>query len=431
MKRSMIEKKFVFNFLITIGIWFISLFLQDNVEVFKIYFTVGTLVIYLVMLPKGLFNPKNFVFGFYFMWYGIAPLFANRYKTLDNYDSNVIRAYRMLIFTFAIAMITLDFCEKKWDIKRPEEAKSGRSHLTIKEETILILVYIVGLWLYVYRTGGVELWLKNPNDAFFSRGGSGYLYLIFEYTALLLLFFGGQKRGHIKKIPYVILCIISMYFCGSKSIMMLFVFMLLSNQIMEIKLLEKKSVLMVCFGIVVFVFGMYVRQGQYMNNFEAIISTCLNYFDTLDEFVILLNNYSSNLFKTIYFPINWLSLKFGFYVGEPWYDTSIWLTSIYYPESWASGGTHQWPLEAYLYLNFHYWLGISLVVIYFVIIGWIYIKGKNEGGVWRFICINECLSIFSHLRGGLFNYWYIYLLPFYILLLFWEKTRKSKFCRRV
>lgn len=420
----MVEKRFILNFMITIGLWYISLFLPDNLQIIKIYFLLSTLLIYLVMLPKKIFEPKNFVFGFYFMWYGIAPLFANRYRDWDNYDSNVIRAYRMFLITFSIAMITLDFCEKKWDLSYEIRNRKNRFYLNRKEELFLVLLYIAALGMYVYRTGGLVLWLTNPNDAFFSRGGSGYLYLIFQYTTMLLLFYGGQKEGYIQKIPYVILCGVSMYFCGSKSIMMLFVFMFLSNQIIEMKLLEKKSVILVCLGVGVFVFGMYVRVGQYMSDLESIISTCLNYFDTLDEFRILLNDYSSDVLTTIYYPINWLLLKFGCYIGDPYYDTSIWLTTVYYPESWASGGTHQWPIEGYLYLNFHYWIGLPLIFIYFFSLGWIYVKGKNEGGIWRFICINECLSILSHLRGGLFNYWYIYLIPFYLLLLLWDRSKK-------
>ena len=427
MKYIMSEKRFIINFLIALGLWCISLFLPDNVKTIEGYFVVSTLIIYLIMLPKYLLDPKNFVFGFYFAWYGIAPLFANRYKDLNNNDSSVISAYQMFLVTFIIAMVTLDFCERKWNLKTIKEKYREKKYLNRKEEIVLLLLFMFGLGLYVFRTGGLKLWLTNPNDAFFSRGGSGFVYLIFEYAALLLIFYGGLKKGVVKKIPYIILCVISMYFCGSKSIMMLFVFMLLSGQIMGIKLLDKRSIVLVCLGVVVFVVGMFVRAGDIMYTFGRVISTCLNYFDTLSEFKILLDDYPSSFLKTIYFPINWLLLKFGFHIGEPYYDTSIWLTTVYYPESWAAGGTHQWPLEAYLYLNFHYWLGLPLVIIYFFSIGWLYKKGKTEGGVWRFIFINECLSIGSHLRGGLFNYWYIYLIPFYIVLLLWEKSKKSKY----
>lgn len=418
-----VNQRYVMNIILTGMLCCIFVFLPSDIVIVQLFYTFSIMFIYLLCLPSNLVNPKNFVFGYYFMWYAIAPLFANRYKDLSSYGENVIYAYEMFFLTFSIAMLTLDYVEKSE--KKYDKEMKVKTKLTLYEKIFLGLVYIASLIIYIHRTGGLTLWLTNPNDAFFSRGGSGFLYLLFEYAAMLLLFFGGKKCGLKNKIPYIVFCIVTMYFCGSKSTMMLFAFMFISDQLMEMKLLEKRSIVLVCLGIVVFVLGMYIRAGQYMNNLDAVISTCLNYFDTLDEFLILLEDYTYSFFKTLFYPINWLLLKFGVYIGSPYYDTSIWLTTIYYPESWAGGGTHQWPLEAFLYINFHYWLGIPFVIAYFLIIGWIYKRGKTERGVWRFIYINECITIFSHLRGGLFNYWYIYLLPFYLLLIFWEKRIKS------
>lgn len=422
MRELIVEKKFVFNVIITVILNIVFFLFRFDIKVMLWYYVIAVSIIYILVIPHELFNPKNFVMGFYFMWYGIAPLFANRYKDLANYGNTVINAYFMFIVTFSIAMLTLDYSEKKKSFTEIMSGKKEKHKLSVWEIGLLLFIYVISIGFYIHRTGGIALWMSNANDAFFSRGGSGFLYLLFEYAALLLFFFEGKKRGKLRKILLLVLCAITMYLCGSKSTMILFLFMLFSDEIIKIKLFDKKSILVGVIGISIFVFGMYIRAGQYMHSMEAIVATCLNYFDTLDEFLLLLNKHKSGFFQTIYYPINWLLLKMGVgYVGQPYYDTSIWLTSIYYPESWANGGTHQWPLEAYMYLNFDYWLGIPFVIIYFLIIGWIYIKGKRKEGVFRFICINECMTIGSHLRGGLFNYWYIYLIPFYVILIIWEK----------
>lgn len=422
MRKLIINKNFVLKVALTIILILFFPFFISSINSIIGYFIFAIFCIYFMVIPSNLYNPKNFVMAFYFMWYGVAPLFASRYASLVDGDNNVILAYGMFLITFSCAMLTLDFVENREALQTEVYKKKRR--LESIELVNLIMVYVLALFFYIQRTGGVSLWISNANDAFFSRRGSGFLYLLFEYAALLIFFFEGKKRGIFRKVVLIGVCGITMYFCGSKSTMMLFLFMLFSTQIMNIKLFDIKSILVIVVGVMVFFFGMYIRAGQYMNSIESSISVSLGYFDTLDEFLLLLRNHSSGLIQTLYYPINWLLMKFGIHIGLPYYDTSIWLTTLYYPESWAGGGTHQWPLEAYLYLNFKYWLGIPLVIAYFYIMGLVYKKGKIESGIWRFIFINECLTIGSHLRGGLFNYWYIYLLPFYIILLFWEKRLK-------
>lgn len=423
MSRLKIDRRFVLAVIVAILLNLSFQMAMFTIKGIVFFFIAALFLIYFIVIPNNFYNPKNFVMGYYFMWYGVAPLLASRYAILEDGDHNVAKAYSMFLVTFSCAMLTLDFVEKRkyFENKIVKEKKK----LNLLELVGLIAIYVFALSIYIKRTGGLSLWLSNANDAFFSRGGSGFLYLMFEYAALLIFFFEGKKRGMLKKIILIGLCGITMYFCGSKSIMMLFLFMLFSTQILSIKLFDLKSILVIIVGIIVFFFGMYIRAGQYMSSIKLALSVSLGYFDTLDEFLLLLKEFPSDIFRTIYFPVNWLLMKLGIHIGLPYYDTSIWLTSIYYPESWAGGGTHQWPLEGYMYLNFKFWLGIPIVIAYFFIIGLVYKKGKDENGIWRFICINECITIGSHLRGGLFNYWYIYLLPFYMILLFWEKRLKS------
>ena len=100
---------------------------------------------------------------------------------------------------------------------------------------------------------------------------------------------------------------------------------------------------------------------------------------------------------------------------------SIWLTNIYYPDSWVKGGTHQWPIEADMYFNYMFVFGFPILGLYFWIIAKLYKLAQKKGGVWMFIYINEWFDIIGHLRGGIFLHIYWYLIPLYIILVLIDK----------
>ena len=148
------------------------------------------------------------------------------------------------------------------------------------------------------------------------------------------------------------------------------------------------------------------------------IAHILNYFDTFENLLILIRDYTPSIGKTFFLPLNWPLVKLGFDGFSKYYDMSVWLTNVYYPESWINGGTTQWPMEADMYLSFFFFGGIPLVILYFGIIGYIY-RRAHKKGVWQFIYIIEGFYIISHLRGGFLIYWYYWLIPIYV----WIVTR--------
>ena len=349
------------------------------------YFICSTIVIYFLVRPLELFHPINFVAIYYILWYGIAPLFAKQYQHVFDTDPHCIAAYRMLLMTYSVAVLTLSYTGNR----KQSCGLSGQDIISLNKGELLglFVIYLVALGLYILRTGGLSLWLKNPNEAFFSRGGSGVFYLLFEYAAIFILFFEGKKPGIRRKVCLFGLCFITMYFCGSKSIMILLLCMLFSNQVIKRKLINRANVLTVLILVIIFFVNIYLRLGDRIKSQQDMINVSLRYFDTLDNFLVLLRDFHSAYFKTLYFPINWILMKFGVHIGLPYHDTSIWLTNVYYPESWLNGGTRQWPLEAWMYLNFKFFGGIPLVIAYFGTLGMLYKKAKEDSGVWRLICI--------------------------------------------
>ena len=281
------------------------------------------------------------------------------------------------------------------------------------DKILLFMCFFMALGIYIKRTGGLGLWLSNPNDAFFSRRGSGLYYMIYSNALMILLFFGGKGKT---KVWYIGLLLLSYIFIGSRSTTLIMVMMIFSYELMNMRLFEKNTFFFLLGVVGIVTIGLYIREKEVMQNFSQIVSTSLNYFDTFENLIISLRDFEPSFGKTFFLPINWILMRIGAYVCVPYHDMSIWLTTIYYPESWINGGTTQWPIETDLYLSFYYYIGLSLVIVYFVIIAYLYSRAQ-KGGIWHLIYINEAMYILSHLRGGIFIYWYFWLIPIYMWLI--------------
>lgn len=433
--KNLFDKKLIVQSLIAVvllvGIYIINYF---GVRL-EWYFCISLGVIYLSMMPKKLMNPKNFVFVYYFVFYGVAPLVANRYANMyEVYGSLVNKAYVLCFTTYAISMTTLNIClnrceEKLKGTEQEQRVLSEKKNvLSNIDRIVYFLLLVVGLVIYIQKTGGLERWLTNPDAAFFSRRGSGLYYLMFTNMLMILLFLDNQnklktKKDIAKRVSYIVLLLGLSIFIGSRSTTFIMVLMLFSYTIMQLNLINAKSIGLVGIGAGIFIAGMYIRQDHLMTTLAQTIATFFDYFDTFKNLLISLKDFPPAFGLTVLLPFNWILMKFGVYIGVPYHDMSIWLTDTYYPDSWAVGGTTQWPIETDMYLSFMYYGGIPLVVLYFVVIAYLY-RRAQEKGVWRFIYINEAMMIISHLRGGIFIFWYFWLIPLYLWLIFrYDKKR--------
>jgi len=393
---------------------------------------------YLICLPRKLFNPKNMVFAYYFIWYCLCTIFANRYKMMyaDFGFNRVNTAYLMCFITYTFIMITLEIMlyntekkvtREKYRTKAQGESEAQgniyRQKLSPLLKMFLWGCLITGLYFYVYRTGGLNFWITNPNDAFFSRRGSGMYYLFFTNSLILLMYFEGQTelkslKSYLRRILYFVVFAACYIFIGSRSTTFMILLILLSNMVLNLKLRSKNGFFLVLIGTVIFVVGMYVRSGpDVMGDLTSSVSSILNYFDTFENLLITLRDFEPSFGRTVLLPLNWLPMKLGVYFGQPFYDMSIWLTTVYYPDSWMNGGTTQWPIEADMYFSFYFIFGIPFVMLYFAIIACIYKKAQVRS-VWRLIYVIEAFYIVSHLRGGLLIFWYYWLVPIYLWLIY-------------
>ena len=76
------------------------------------YIFAGMVVLtYAFLFPQKLMNPKNLVFAYYFVWYCLGPIFANRYQDIyERFGTDRVNTALVLCFvTYAFAMFTLEW----------------------------------------------------------------------------------------------------------------------------------------------------------------------------------------------------------------------------------------------------------------------------------------------------------------------------------
>lgn len=416
-------------------------------------FTIFIIVLFIISKPKWLFSPRNMVFTYYFLWYGMAPQFASMFSkyTFTTKEENL--AYLMLFATYGISIVLLTLAElafskekleldsddnkdkiSKYIIKSvnflrkisEKKQKSDSDELkdntkTIKNMALIsFLLTIVFLVIFIAKTGGIYNWIYDSKMAFIQRRGAGIQYLLFTHSLMIYCISVGliiYKKKSLKLFLANFLIILVLFpFIGSKAKAILMIFIIISFFVINQKVLSKWIFGSVIFSFLFFAIGIFQRNMTWMKA-KDFIPYSLNYFNTLEMFLISIRDFKPNFLKTFLLPLNKVLLLFGKYIHVPFSDMSVWLTSIYYPDFHSVGATQQWPIEADMYLSFYYVLGIPVLAIYLIWLGYAFNKARQGYVSWLLIYTMEFVFILSHYRGGLVLWWYIYLIPFYILVL--------------
>lgn len=387
-------------------------------------------LVYLTAIPRYLFSPKNIIFAYYFLWYALAPAFAKNFQfySFTTFEEKI--AYLMLFITYGISMVTISFCEDYF-VNKAKLKKNSFEVCDLKKIAVIskisVVIVIVSLFIYISKTGGIERWLIDSGMAFIGREGAGGIYLVFLHSLMIfslsygIMAFKKYKKASLFKLFIII--IILFPFVGSKGQVILIAFIGLSPYLLNMKLTLKWTIRIVLVVGIIFSIGIYQRNYTWMT-FTDFIPYSLNYFNTYEMLVILIRDFPPSFFKTVFLPLNWLLLKFGTYVNVPFHDMSIWLTSIYFPLDYMVDATQQWPIEADLYMSFYYFFGIPFLVLYLIWISFLFSKALKGYLSWILIYVVEFVYMLSHYRGGLLTYWYFWLIPFYILVLWIFKKMK-------
>lgn len=382
-------------------------------------FLIFSILVYLVNKPKYILSPRNIVFGYYFLWFGLAPIFAERYKFIDYSDLVVIKSNILISVTYIVCITVSMFIETKYEKNICVNSKGRVNKINGSILSLLGLFSFVLFCLYIAKSGGFIYWLNNLDRAFLTRGGAGQYYLGFILLFPLFIYFIRLKYYDSKLLLILLggLILALSPFIGSKQKIIYCFMLLFSSHILKSKM-NLMSVLYVSIPVVsLFVLGNYFRNSSWMK-MEDIFAYSFNYFDTYDSLLLFLNNKHQPLeIMSVIIPFNKIS---NLFTGrDDFFDLSAYYTNIYFPEAWSIRATVQFPIEVDLYLSFGYWFGLLPLVFFIAIYSVVYIKMlSSKKVVFGFIWFYLFFYLLSHLRGGLVLWTDIYVYPYLIFSYF-------------
>lgn len=414
----------VVKFFLTI-VFYIIFLLTLDIFPNKHLFAIFSFSVYLLNRPTFILSPRNMIFIYYFLWFGLAPIFADRYNYLDYSDNIVYKSYVYLSSSF-ITMILVSMCiETKYE-KKFSFIKVDYSNVRIdgKKLTFTFIFSFLFFLLYLFNTGGFSYWIANIDRAFLTRQGAGVYYLGFSLFFPVFIFFTRFKYKNLILLSTLSLLVIALSpFIGSKQKIIYCFLLLFSSLILRRKLTLSNSLMIGLPTIFLFVLGNYFRNVSWMT-LSDVASYSFNYFDTLDSLLLFLyNRHYPFEIMSIGLPLNKIvNLYTG---GDEFFDVSAYYTNIYFPDAWNIRATVQFPVEVDLFLSFGFWVGLIPLGIFVGIYSLIFIKMlSSEKIVYGFIWFNLFFYLLSHMRGGLFIWTDLYLYPYLILVYFLFKEVK-------
>ena len=390
-------------------------------------FLFSILLIYFSATPKYIFNPKNFLFGFYTIWYAIPPMFAHRYSHLTFQEDVSISAYCMLICSFLIGFNTLHFCSKGKEIQFPNFSFDliNKIPFIIWHYVFVITSILSCVLVMVTSPYGLIGWLKNPGQAFQFRDGSGLMMILLIFSSGLACTTAGiilRRAKGIKKIflLFLFLGMIGIYLICILHRQRLINYLLLLFVTIIFYLKAKiKFILPLILIIISSVFlSSYARMGDSVKaGTEDVLSIALNYFDTFEALQMSLKYEEPEWFGSSFMAFNKLKVGIG-YDPEISYSISQELTPVYFP-GWSKRATVQFPIETEMYLNGYYFGYIPILFLYFLFVGKVYkiafIKG-NLGMIY--VSLYIMFEMIGHLRGMFFTHTDFYNYPILIVSYF-------------
>ncbi|MBF4695139.1 hypothetical protein [Fusibacter ferrireducens] len=389
-------------------------------------FVIFITILFISSKPKLLFSPKNIVFAYYLIWYGIAPQFATRFSgyLFNTKEENL--AYLMFFGTYGILIVLLTLFETLFSKKTinhylnsNESSNNANKRMSIIAKFSFVSTFIF-LIAFIEKTGGIQYWLVDSTMAYIGRRGAGIYYLLFTHSFMIYCVAIGYFiyiKKNVKLFFFQMLTILILFpFIGSKAKVILMVLITISYFIINNRTFSKLTIGIGLASFIIFGLGIYQRNITWMKLNDFIPYT-LNYFNTLEMFMITLRDFEPSFMVTFLLPFNKILLHFGEYISVPFSDISVWLSSIYYPKAHALGATEQWPIEADMYMSFYYIFALPVLAVYSYWLGFAFNKAQEGYVSWLLIYSLEFVLILSHLRGGLLSWGYIYFIFFYIFAL--------------
>lgn len=394
------------------------------------FFLISILAIYLLAPPKYILNPKNILFGYYFLWFTIPVIYAPRYESYSFKEKEQVLAYCMLIMTYLIAFNTLHFTIKDFEVERKYRVISfdfiNKIKLSYLHSFFLSLSLLACMLMMVTSSFGISGWLQDPGAAFQQRDGAGLATILLIFSSNIAIVTGGVYLSKSKFSKKILLFFIYTAFIGIY-LMFLLHRQRLINYFILLYLIpffyvraKFRTILFIFLGISIsIIFASFLRGtgSTAEGDMEIILRIFLNYFDTYNALVISIENVQPEILGTSLMAFKKLFIGVGYDPNMP-YSISQWLTPIYFP-GYAERTTIQFPIETEMYLNGYYFGMVPILILYFWLIGKIYTYAFQTGNIgFIYVSFYITLDMIGHLRGMFIDFTDLYNYPLMIISYF-------------
>lgn len=386
-------------------------------------FTFLYFVTFAFAVPRKVISPLTFFYIYYGLWFVVAPWFAERYQggVMDAVQYDL--AFALAYVTFGIGVVAM-LVGERW-AKKSVKPSQGLGYVINARDFLILLSFLyflssVLVVLIILNSGGFDVWISDPGEAFLNRAGSGHFVILSHFSSMsLALLTGWYANSRAKFAPVALFLFwlaITSPVHGSKFQIILLIVLAVLPWIRYVPFFSRGSVLLGFSFIFVLFLGLYFRNMSWIE-LETIVPYTLNYFTALENLAVSLRDFDSAFMTTFFLPFNKFLTPFGLSDASMYYDMNHYLTDIYFPSAWEIRATEQWPVETDLYLNFYFFGGLPVIAFYLGFIGYLYGLAcrKNSVGAW-FAAVVMILFMVSHLRGSLINHTDFYMYPFIFIM---------------
>jgi hypothetical protein len=354
-----------------------------------------------------------------------APAFALNHQEDDFTSFPFYLAYGMIFLTHSAASCGALFGERAGLRSSFKAVPQLIRNLPVRQRLLSILILLFALsttlvGIIIQVSGGLAYWIEAPGDAFLNRAGSGVFVVLSHMATFCLASLVGYYSYITKRwaplLFFFFWLAVTSPVHGSKMQISLFLILSLTPWLSKWRVFSPAAFIFGLILLFIFFFGLYLRNISWMTP-ENVIPYALNYFTTLRNLVMLFYDFEPGFIQTFFLPFNKFLTPFGLSDQTLYYDMNHLLTDKYFPEAWEIRATEQWPVEADLYLNFYFIIGLPLPFIYTYVIGFFYGRAKviNNLGSW-ILAMLLVVSITSHLRGSIYNHVDFYLYPMFFII---------------
>ncbi len=425
----MINLIFLYFLVISAGYILVGVFIVFGISSLLFYW-VAFIAIYFSFQPRLLFSPLSFIHAYYFVFFLVAPSFAEIHAD-DNFASpSHFLAYSMIFATHCTVAFGASAGQRAERGYLCVSDSSGRTFVARMPSSILIVSLLTLssflVLAIVLSSGGVQRWIDNPGDAFLNRAGSGVYVVLSHFSSFILAAIVGYRAYVSRRMRWLLIFLLWLVITspvhGSKSLLITFFLLAIIPWVSYVRFLSVTSALVWLSLILIFLGGLYFRNFTWIT-LSDVIPYSLNYFSAFRNLLMLLNDFDAGFLETFFLPFNKFLTPIGLSDPKLYFDMNHVLTDKYFPSAWAIRATEQWPVEADLYLNFYFVFGLPLIFLYGYLVGKVFGKALKSGNLGMWVAaVLVVLAIPSHLRGSLYNHVHFYLYPMiYIIFLLLQR----------